>query len=311
MQVLVTGGLGHLGSWICHDLLSKGKKVLVTGHSKRYLSYLAEYEENIEFRRMDVLDFASICRLLKEKQGQLEGIIHIAGLMGGPFFATNPHYHIQVNTMGTVNFLEASRIFGLNRFVYISSGSIYGPRDDVPLESDPLTPGDLYSAAKSSCEFFGLQYANEFGLDFRALRVYFAYGPGRMPSELYPLYGAVFGSLEGNTRVELPAGADQSLDFTYVKDIALATRLVFEAEQLEHRQYNVTSGVYQPIPELIETVARLAGLTVETDIGPGRIMPRGPSLDHSRLRDELGYSPQYTFEQGVAEYASWMKQLAG
>jgi len=310
MQVLVTGGFGHLGSWISHELLKKGKKVLITGHSPRVLSYLAEYQDRIEFRPVDVLDFASICRLMKEKEGRLEGIIHIAGLMGGPHFASNPHHHVRINTMGTLNFLEACRIFGLERFVYISSGSIYGPRNDVPLESDPLTPGDLYSAAKSSCEFFGLQYASEFGLDFRALRVYFAYGPGRRPSELYPLYSAVFGSLEGRTRVELPAGADQKLDFTYVKDIALAARLVFEADKLKHRQYNVTTGTYYPVPEIIRTVARLAGVSLEMEIGPGLIMPRGPSLDHTRLRQELGYAPQYTLEKGVLEYAAWLKGLA-
>lgn len=309
MSILVTGGLGHLGSWVCHELLKEGKSVIVTGHSFRALSYLAEYKDRIEFRPLEILDFAAICRLLKKESDKLEGIIHIAGLMGGPFFATNPHHHIQINTMGTVNMMEACRLFDVERFVYISSGSIYGPRSDIPLESDPLNPGDLYSATKSSCEFFGLQYANEFGLDFRAIRVYFAYGPGRMPSELYPLYAAVFGCLEGKTQVSLPAGADQSIDFTYIKDIATAIALVFKADKLKHRQYNVTSGSYRTIPEIIETIAEQVGESVKMEIGPGLIMPRGPSLDHSRLRDELGYKPQYSLEQGVVEYHSWIKQI--
>ena len=107
--------------------------------------------------------------------------------------------------MGTVDMLEASRVFGVRRFVYISSGAVYGVRDDIPREDEPMTPGDLYGAAKASAEFFGLQYANEFGLDFRALRVYFAYGPGRYPSELYPLYRSVFGPLEGKNN-DLAAG---------------------------------------------------------------------------------------------------------
>lgn len=309
MSILVTGGLGHLGSWVCHELLKEGKRVIATGHSFRNLDYLSEYRDRIEFYPLEILDFAAICRLLKDNSEELEGVIHIAGLMGGPFFATNPHYHIQINTMGTVNMLEACRLFDIERFVYISSGSVYGPRNDIPLESDPVNPGDLYSAAKSSCEFFGLQYANEFGLDFRAIRVYFAYGPGRMPSELYPLYTAVFGCLEGNTEVTLSAGADQSIDFTYVKDIARAIRLIFSAGTLEHRQYNVTSGSWRSIPEIIETIAEQIGVRVKMEIGPGLIMPRGPSLDHSRLRDELGYKPAFSLEQGVAEYYDWIKLM--
>ena len=306
MSVLVTGGLGHIGSWVCHELIRSGEQVIVTGRNQRSVSYLKGMEDRITFVAADVVDQASIYRLFAAQKGAIEGVVHIAGLMGGPFFATNPRHHIYVNTMGTVDMLEASRVFGVRRFVYISSGAVYGIRDDVPREDELLTPGDLYGAAKASAEFFGLQYANEFGLDFCALRVYFAYGPGRYPSELYPLYRSVFGPLEGKTTITLPAGADQSVDFTYLKDIARAVRLVWKAGRLKHRQYNVCSGVYRPIPELIRTVAAAAKLDVEISIGPGRIMPRGPSLDSSRLREEFGFAAEYDFDRGVQEYAEWI-----
>jgi nucleoside-diphosphate-sugar epimerase len=311
MYVLVTGGLGHIGSWVCHELVHKGKKVIATGRSphRLNLNYLQDHADKIEFFTADVLDYASIFRLFKQYDDQIEGIIHIAGLMGGPLFATNPHYHIRINTMGTVNFLEAARIFGIKKFVYVSSGSVYGPRDDVPAETDPMSPGDVYGAVKASAELIGLQYANEFGLDFRAGRVYFAYGPGHLPSELYPLYIAVFGCLEGRTKIEMNAGADQMVDFTYIKDIANAMALIYEAPQVKYRQYNITSGVYHKLPELIDIVSRCAGVSVEIKIGPGRLMPRGPSLNSTRLREELGFEPKYTFEKGVKEYAEWIKQM--
>jgi len=172
-----------------------------------------------------------------------------------------------------------------------------------------MSPGDLYGAAKASAEFFGLQYANEFGLDLRAARVYFAYGPGRFPSELYPLYAAVFGCLEGRTKIKLDAGADQAIDFTYVKDIAHAMALIYEPPKVKYRQYNISSGVYYTIPELIDMTSRCAGVSVETEIGPGRIMPRGPSLDSTRLREELGFTPKYTFKEGVKEYAEWIRLM--
>lgn len=307
MPVLVTGGLGHIGSWVCHELIKRGEDVIVTGRNPRRVSYLQGMEQHIKFVPADVVDQASIYRLFADQKGAIEGVVHIAGLMGGPFFATNPRHHIYTNTMGTVDMLEAARVFGVRRFIYISSGAVYGVRDDIPREDQAMTPGDLYGAAKASAEFFGLQYANEFGIDFRALRVYFAYGPGRRPSELYPLYRSVFGPLEGQTVISLPAGADQSVDFTYLKDIARAVCLLYAADKLKHRQYNVCSGVYRPLPELIRKVAEIAQVKVEVSIGPGRIMPRGPSLDSSRLRDELGFAPEYDFERGVREYAEWMQ----
>jgi nucleoside-diphosphate-sugar epimerase len=177
MAILVTGGLGHIGSWVCHEMIARGNEVIVTGHNPRKLSYLEDFSDRIKFVSADVIDNASVVRLFKEHQGKIEGVIHIAGLMGGPYFATKPRHHVQINVMGTLDMMEMSRIFGIERFVYISSGSVFGVRSDIPKEGDPLTPADLYGAAKASSEMFGLQYASEFGLDFRAIRVYFAYGP--------------------------------------------------------------------------------------------------------------------------------------
>jgi len=287
-------------------LVKSGRKVIATGRSSRRLSYLEGMEDSLKFVKADVLDPASFYRLFVEEKGAIDGVVHIAGLMGGPLFATNPRHHIRTNTMGTVDMLEISRLFGVRRFVYISSGAVYGIRDSVPFEHEPVSPGDLYGAAKASAEFFGLQYANEFGLDFRALRVFFAYGPGRLPSELYPLYGAVFGCMEGKTKISLPAGADQSVDFTYVKDIARAVLLILETPNLKHRQYNVCSGTWYRIPELIQKIADQVGVSVDLSIGPGRIMPRGPSLDSTRLKEEFGFGAEYDLEMGIREYAKWM-----
>ncbi len=308
MSVLVTGGFGHIGSWVCHELLKRGHRLIVADRTKRDISYLQDMEDRITHVPVDVLDQASLYSLFMEQKDSIEGVIHIAGLMGGPLFSKKPRHHIDINTMGTVNMLEVCRLFSVKRFVYISSGSVYGVRDNIPLEDDALTPADVYGAAKASAEFFGIQYANEYDLDFRAIRVYFAYGPGRFPSELYPLYNAVFGCLTGNTVISLPAGADQSIDYTYLKDIARAICLLYEKPDVQHRQYNVSSGVCYEIPELIRTIAECAGMKVELSIGPGRIMPRGPSIDSTRLREELGFKPDYDIARGVGEYAAWIRQ---
>ncbi len=310
MSVIVTGGFGQIGSWVCHELVNRGHNVIVVDRSSRKdISYLKGMENKITHILVDVLDQASLYSLFMKEKDSLDGVIHIAGLMGGPLFSKNPRHNIEINTMGTVNMLEVSRLFGIRRFVYISSGSVYGTRDNIPLEDDPLTPSDIYGAAKASAEFFGIQYAHEYDLDFRAIRVYFAYGPGRLPSELYPLYKAVFGCLAGSTQISLPAGADQSIDFTYLKDIARAICLIYEKPDLMHRQYNVSSGVCHKIPELIQTVAECAGVRIDLTIGPGRIMPRGPSIDSSRLRNELGFSPEYDLIRGVGEYAEWIRNV--
>lgn len=308
MSIIVTGGFGHIGSWVCRELVKKGQHVIAVDLSSRNLSYLSGMEESITHAAVDVLDQAALNRVFTEHKDSLDGVIHIAGLIGGPVFTRSPRDNINLNVMGTVNLLEASRLFKVRRFVYISSGAVYGVRDNTPLEDEAVTPGDLYGAAKASAEFLGKQYANEFGLDFRSVRVYFAYGPGKLPSEVTPLHNAVFGCLVGDTKISLPAGADQSIDFTYIEDIARAIRLVYEKPELRYREYNVSSGVCYEIPDLIQKVADYAGRSVELTIGPGRIMPRGPSIDSSRLIDEFGFSAEYDIARGVEKYAAWLDE---
>lgn len=306
MSVMVTGGYGHIGSWVCQHLVERGHDVLALDKSKRDLSYVKDPGGKISHVPIDVLDQAGLYRTFQEHKDSLDGVIHVAGLAGGPYFARNPRQNIYLNVMGTVNVLEAARLFKLRRFIYISSGAVYGVRDNIPMEDEPLTPGDIYGAAKSSAEFIGIQYASEFGLDFRSLRVYFAYGPGTLPSAVTPIHEAVFGCLTGQTRIAMNAGADQSLDFTYIKDIARAICLLYEAPNLKYRQYNVSSGVCYPIPELIKKVADVAGIDIDVSIGPGRLMPRGPSIDSSRLKQELNFEAEYDLASGVKEYQNWL-----
>ena len=306
MSVMVTGGFGHIGSWVCQQLVERGHDVLALDRSKRDLSYLKDAEDKISHIPIDVLDQAGLYRTFLEHKDSIEGVIHLAGLIGGPIFARNPHHNIYLNVMGTVNMLEVARLFRLRRFVYISSGAVYGVRDNIPMEDEPLTPGDIYGAAKSSAELIGIQYSSEFGLDFRSLRVYFAYGPGRLPSEVTPIHQAVFGCLTGQTSISMSAGADQAIDFTYIKDIARATCLLYEEPKLSYRQYNVSSGECCQIPELIRKVAGYAGVEIDISIGPGRIMPRGPSIDSTRLRQELNFKPEYDLAAGVEEYRKWL-----
>ena len=308
MNIMVTGGFGHIGSWVCDYLVKQGHKILAVDRYHRDLSYLEAAADNITHIPIDVLDQAGLYRTLLEYEGDIDGVIHIAGIIGGPIFAQNPRQNVYLNIMGTVNMLEISRIFKLRRFVYISSGAIYGIRDNIPMEDEPLTPGDLYGAAKSSAEMLGIQYASEFDVDFRSVRVYFAYGPGRLPAEVTPIHQAVFGSLTGQNSVTLAAGADQSIDFTYIKDIARAIGLVYEAPDLQYREYNVSSGICYPIPELIEKVADYVGVDMKISIGPGRIMPRGPSIDSTRLQQEFNFTPEYDLEAGVKGFAEWIQK---
>jgi len=307
MAVLITGGYGLLGSWLVYQFAREGKDVISVDTKKRELDYLKEVEGKFKFFSADVLDFSRLTDIFKKNS--VEGIIHTVSLMPSPFFLENPYKVISINVKGTVNLLELARIFGVKKFLYISSGAVYGEVKDRPSElTHPLRPSDLYGATKASCEFIGEQYGKDHGIDFRSARPYFFFGPGRLPSEQTYLFKRLLAPLEGIEGLELERGADQRLGFTYIKDVVKGCYLLYNAEKLRYKAMNIATEEVVSFPEMVRLAQKYSDNPTEVRIGPGKFMPRGETLDISLAKKELGFYPEYTVEEGMREYAEWVKR---
>jgi len=306
MAILITGGYGLLGSWLVHRFVKEGKDVIVIDTKKRELDYLSEVEGEFKFVQGDVLDFPKLGEVFAKNK--IEGVIHTVSLMPSPFFLENPYKVISINVMGVVNLLELVRIFNVKKFLYISSGAVYGEVKDRPSElTHPLSPSDLYGATKASCEFIGQQYEKDHGIDFRSARPYFFFGPGRFPSEQTYLFKRLLAPLEGLEGLELEKGADQRLGFTYVKDIAEGCYLLYQAENIKHKAVNIATEEVVSFPEMVRLAQKYSDNPTEVKIGPGKFMPRGETLDVSLAKEELGFYPKYSVEEGMKEYAEWIR----
>lgn len=306
MAILITGGYGHIGSWTALHLARQGKEVIVFDAQAEIPECLQEVASCIRFIQGDVLDLAALTSTVRRHRPELEGIIHTVGVMG-EFVAANPYRNVNLNVVGLLNVLELARIFEIGRVVYTSSGAVYGPVGGVAGESLPPNPADLYAATKASAEMLGLQYGETFGIDFRAARLFFVYGPGRYPSRFIRLYRTAFGVLEGIVGLRLEKGADQRLDFSYVEDAARGLVLLFEASALEHKIFNIASGESHSVGEVARLARRYTHFPVEVEIGPGELMRRCEALDITLATRELGYRPQVGLEEGVRRYADWLR----
>jgi len=309
MAVLITGGHGLLGSWAAYYLAQKGEKVILLDTSLRKFDYLEEMNKNLISVRSSVLDWAKLLRTFKDFAGEIKGIIHTPAVMATPEYIENPHQSTTLNIMGTLNVMELARIFEVKKMVYISSGAVYGEtKGGISEITHPVQPSDLYGASKASAEFLGLQYQQQYGLDFRVVRPYFFFGPGRLPSQLPPLFRTLFGCIEGLPNLELEKGAEQSLGFTYVKDIAQGTVLVYQAKNLKHRIFNIAAEEAVNFLDLVSIAQKYSPFPTQVKIGPGKFIPRGETLDISLAKKELGFEPKYNIEEAVAEYAGWIRK---
>jgi nucleoside-diphosphate-sugar epimerase len=308
MSILVTGGFGLLGSWVGFYLGQRGKKVILLDLRERYLDYLEGVKDSLTFFRGDVLSFPHLSQVALAHP-DIEGIIHTPAAMATPEYWNNPYQGTILNLVGTLNVLELARLFRIPRVVYVSSGAVYGETKDNPREdTHPIAPSDLYGASKGGAELLTLQYGNHYGLDTRVVRPYFFFGPGVLPSESTFLFRNLLGPLEGLQGLSLERGKDQRLGFTYVKDTAWGTVLAYEKENPRFRVFNIASDQATGFGELARLAQKYSDTPTEVTIGPGKLFPRGETLDITRAREELGFAPRYGIEEAVVEYAHWVRE---
>lgn len=308
MAVLVTGGHGHLGSWTAYHLAKTGEEIILYDINPATPDYLEEVTEKLTFYQGDVLDYPRLREVIEDQESRISGIVHTVGIMG-PFVPKDPHKNVTLNVVGTINVLELAREFKLPKVLYTSTGAVYKPVSGIVDETGEVQPSDLYGSTKVAAEFIGEQYAKTFGFEFRVCRVYFLYGPGKMPSDFIRLYQMSFGVLEGMDGLTMDIGGTQKLDFTYIEDAARGTAQLFLAENLPHWIYNIATGQATSVGEVIDISKRFTHYPIEIEIGPGGLMERAEALDISRAQRDLGYEVQFSLEEGVKKYADWIKNM--
>ena len=306
MSVLITGGNGHVSSWIAYLLAKEGRRVISFDFNPTPPPILDSVRNQVEFVQGDVLDFALLTHVVNSNRDSLEGIIHTAALMHTDLTA-NPHRNLSINWNSLLNVLELARIFNIPKVVYTSTGGVYGGVSGVVQEEkNPAAPEDLYSVTKYSGEMLGLQYQSEFGVDFRVARIFFVYGPDRLPSRFFPFYKACFGPLEGLKGVKLDIGGDQKLDFTYVEDAARGVLLLLDGNNLTHKVFNISTGTGVSLFEVLELSQKHSRLDSDIQMGPGEFTNRPEALDNTLAKEELGYQAQYSIDDGIKAYAKWL-----
>ena len=309
MAVLITGGYGQLGSWLTHQFAKEGKEVIILDVIDKDLDYLRELKDKITFIQASVLDFPKLTEVFIQYKDKIEGIIHTVAMTADPSFGENPYHALMINLNGTINMLELARLFKIKKFLFVSSGAVYGEVKDKSSElTHPFHPGDLYGASKASGELIGQQYESQYGIDFRCARPYFFFGPGRFPSQQTELFKNLLGPLEGLPNLKLEKGADQKLGFTYVKDAAYGTYLLYEAQNLRYKTVNIASEEPVSFLEMVRLAQKYSDRPTQVNIGPGNLLPRGETLDISMAKEELGFRPRYTVEDGIREYAEWIRK---
>jgi len=311
-RVLVTGGAGFIGSHLCEHLLRTGRRVFVVDnlddfyapHLKRANLAAIKSAGEYEFYGVDIRDSSGLEAVFQKTRP--EAVVHLAARAGVKPSLLFPALYTSVNVDGTLNALELSRKWNVQRFVYASSSSVYGQFNRVPFsEDDPISkPLSVYAATKAAGEMLAFTYSHLYQLPTICLRIFTVFGPRQRPDLAIRKFAQLI--QEGG---ELPVFGDGSMsrDYTYVSDAVAAIDLAL-ACSFPFEIFNLGNSRPIRLDYMIDTLERAMGKT-----SVRRHLPAGAeempitfaSLDKSRRM--LGYNPHVSFEEGIRLFVGWFK----
>lgn len=293
MNIAVVGGNGLVGSRLIKRLASDENKIYAFVERMPQ-----ELVGNCKYIVADLSEFGTLAREMMGKE--IDVAVHNAAISHPKLCFDNPYKMYHVNVDGTLNVLEACKLSGVKRFIYISSGAVYGKtKYDSVNEDLKLYPLSPYSASKVAGEAIALNY----GMDALALRLSCLYGPGRIMPEPINL---LLTEAVRTDRINWPKGIDQSYDYIFVDDCVEAIALVTLNSNHKYNIYNVGGGEEVSYRRIVAAVKRKKP-ELEIEIGEGDLGydNHGP-FNILRMKEDFGWQPQTSIEEGISLYYDYL-----
>lgn len=303
-RVLLTGAGGFVGRRCLAPLALAGYEVHAVGRRAGTHEGSAEVDApRLHWHAADLLDARSVAALVAEVEPT--HLLHLAWYTEhGKFWAAVEN----LSWVGaSLKLFEAFAAAGGRRVVAAGTCVEYAPEGDAPCSeaSTPLAPATLYGACKHATQVVLEAFARQAGLSAAWGRLFFPYGPGEPPGRLVPSVARALFAGEP----ALCTHGRQVRDFIHVEDAASAFVALLDSRV--EGAVNVASGQPVALREVVEKVAERAGRPDLVCLG-ARPAPEGepPSLyaDARRLREEVGWSPRYDLDRGIAETVEWLRE---
>lgn len=304
-RILVTGASGFIGYAVTEALVRRGDEVIATDVSAGpRLARLARDHTRLSVVPGDITEWSGIVRLVKERAP--DKVVHCAAVVGVPASMGSPLGTFRINVDGTVNLLEAMRLFGVGRMINISSEEIYGPFEaDLIDEEHRCRPTKPYGISKFVVEQVCRDYAAAHGIECIHTRTCWVYGPyfprPRPPRNL--LDAAVQGR-----PLHLPGGAEYRVDQVHIDDVVQGVLLALDKPRHTYDAYHIATGVAVSFAEVVRMIKdRLPKADISCAPGPLRFVDgteavRKGALSIARARKELGYEPRWDMARGLSAW---------
>lgn len=311
MRILVTGGCGFIGSNFIRLVLAQcGKTEIVNLDKLTYAGNLANLADlppdqarRHRFVKGDIADRAMVSSLLAQEKP--DAIVHFAAESHVDRSITDASPFITTNVLGTQVLLDCARQAGIPRMVHVSTDEVYGTLGPEGRfrEDTPLAPNSPYSASKASSDLLVRAAHETFGQNVVITRCSNNYGPYQFPEKLIPL---MTGRARRGEPLPVYGSGTNVRDWIHVEDHCRGILLALEKGR-PGGVYNFGGGAERPniavVKSLLAALGKPESLIRHVQDRPGH--DRRYAMNYTLASAELGYSPQWSFEQGLADTVRW------
>lgn len=307
MKILITGGAGYIGSVLVRNLLNSGYKVTILDNFTFGLEPIKEIKDNpnLKIVRGDIRKSDDVERAIKD----IDSVIHLAAIVGDPACAAQADIAYEVNFTSTIRLVDMCRSYGINKFIFASTCSVYGTSEqDIGLtEKSKLNPVSLYAETRLYAEQGILALANrEFSPCILRFGTVYGLSP-RMRFDLVANYLTQKSVMEKEITI---FGGTQWRPFVHVDDVARAVQLALEApiHKIGGRVFNVgsTDENYQMrrLGEIIKEVLPEIKVNYVEEVKD----KRSYNVSFDKIKNELGFKAEMIVKEGVIEIVNALKK---
>jgi UDP-glucuronate 4-epimerase len=330
MKVLITGSAGFIGSALALRLMDRGDEVIGIDNLNDY--YDVELKKARLARTTDYAAYTDVRVDLEDREGiaetfrkyQPQRVVNLAAQAGVRYSLENPHAYVDTNLVGFTNILEGCRHNGAEHLVYASSSSVYGSNTHMPfsVHDNVDHPVSLYAASKKANELMAHTYSHLYRIPTTGLRFFTVYGPWGRPD--MALFMFTRNILAGKP-IDVFNYGNHRRDFTYIDDIVEGVVRVLDrvpepnpdwngdvpdsaSSNAPYRLYNIGNNKPVELMHYIEVLEDCLGMKAEKNMLP--LQPGDVPATYADVTDlvrDVGYKPDMSVEQGIANFVAWYK----